>query len=487
MVEIIFTGPAGKTFRNQAFTDDGKIYHLRAAFPSPGSWSWLAICADKDVKVLNEAKGKVEVKPYSGDNPLYKHGDLRISSDGRYLTHYDGTPFLWMGETGWDATWKSTMKEWCDYVDIRAGQRFSVLQISPRGTGNKNTAFARETMSVRKDGTPDPLFWQELEDKITYANDKGLFVLMVGVGKAWRDLFSANPHNQPFETYLAGRFAGFMVSFSPSFDQLYDPGNDSVAMQLKKLTLHLVTQHPGTNYDANLKYRNASSVDFCGLQSGHNGGNLIKAYNAARSWTLDMWNGSPVKPVIDIEAMYDAYGSDGAKNWREKDVRKLGWIAWLSGSRGYTYGAGDVPPKVPIGSGGVWKFNKDSTTYDYWRKAILWPSAGQMTIMRNFFESIYWWRLVPSLELIHNQPIDETLKMVVSTTTGGELLLAYLPDNPVIELDSKDFSGTFKEQWFNPITGKSISIDRSVIPTSSVSFSRPKGWEDAILLLIKSQ
>jgi hypothetical protein len=485
-IDVAFSGSGGRTFHTPAYSDDDKIFHFYAAFPSSGIWSWKTTCSDPGDTGLHNKEGKVEVKTYKGNNPLYRHGDLKISDDRRYLVHADGTPFLWIGETAWYATWKATMKEWRDYVDIRAGQRFSVLQISPIGSENKNTASASENMSVRKDGTPDPLFWKELEDKIAYANDKGLLVFIVGVGKAWRDLFAENTHNQPFEAYIAGRFAGFMISFSPSFDELYNPANDSIAMELKKLTLHLVTQHPGTNYEANLKYRNVPSVDFCGLQSGHHGGNLIKAYNAARSWTLDMWNGSPVKPVIDIEAMYDAYGNDEAKNWREKDARKLGWIAWLSGSRGYTYGAGDVPPKVPLGSGGVWSFNKDSSAYDYWRKAVLWPSSGQMTIMRNFFASIEWWRLVPSHELIQNQPEDETLKMVVSIAREDELLLAYLPDNNIIKLDLTVFSGSLKGKWLNPVTGNYISIDRPVIPASGVSFSRPEGWEDAILFLKKS-
>ena len=482
-LDVVFSGPGGKTFHTPAYSDDDKIFHFCAAFPSSGIWSWKTTCSDPGDTGLHNKEGKVKVKSYKGDNPLFKHGDLKISEDRRYLTHYDGTPFLWIGDTGWNATLKSTKKEWCDYVDTRVSQGFSVLQISARGAGNRNL---RVKLSFRPDGTFDPLFWQDLEDKIAYANDKGLFVLMVEVGSAWRDTSALNPKNQKFETYLTGRLASYMVIFSPSFDQSYEAELEKVAVELKKSTLHLVVQHSGTNYAANLTNRNSPSVDFCSLQSGHHGGNLAKAYNAARSWTLDMWNGIPVKPVIDIEAMYDAYGNNDAKNWREKDARKLGWIAWLSGSRGYTYGAGDMPPKVPTASGGIWTFNKDSSKYDYWYKAMMWPSAGQMTIMRNFFASIKWWNLVPAHELIQDQPEDETIKMVVSTTREGGLVLAYLPDNPAIKLDLKGFSGSFKGKWFNPVTGNYISIDREVIPAYGVLFSRPAGWEDAILLLTKS-
>jgi len=484
-VDVVFKGPGGKSFRTRAFSDDGVTYRFRTAFPSSGLWKWKTSCSDKKDKDLHNKKGEVIVDPYSGDNPLYKHGDLRVSDDNRYLAHADGTPFLWIGETGWRATQNSTIDEWHDYIDTRRAQKFTVVQISPRGV-SKKPVTELEDVSFREDGTSDPLFWEDLETKITYANQKGLVIFMVGIGKSWRDHFARNPENQDFESYITGRLAGLMVIYSPSFDQLFDTGNDSVAVELNKLTTHLVTQHPGTNYEANLKFRNTPSVDFCGMQSGHNGGRLELAYNAARSWTLDMWNATPVKPVIDIEAMYDAYGSNNAKNWREKDARKLGWIAWLSGSKGYTYGAGDVPPKVPIGAGGIWRFNKDSSAYDYWRKAMLWPSAGQMTIMHDFFKSIEWWKLVPSHELILNQAVDDTLKMVVSKTGTGDLLLAYLPDNPSIELDLSSLPALKIVRWFNPVTGRYDTENQSVNPGKSVYFTRPEGWEDALLILTKS-
>ncbi len=483
-VDVIFTGPDGQTFNNPAFTDDGKLYHFRAAFPSAGTWNWVTECNDQSDKGLHNRTGKVEVEAYTGDNPLYKHGDLKVSNDNRYLVQSDGTPFLWMGETGWRMTQNSTMEEWHHYIDTRAAQKFSVIQISPRGVSKKPETELAE-ISFKQDGSTDPLFWEDLEAKVKYANNKGIFIFMVGISKDWSNKFLKNPSNQPFETYITGRLAPFMVLFSPSFDQLFMKSNDSIAIELNKLTTHLVTQHPGTNYDANLSYRNLPSSDFCGMQSGHHGGRLERAYNAARTWTLDMWNGTPVKPVIDIEAMYDAYGDNSGKNWREKDARKLGWIAWLSGSRGYTYGAGDIPPKVPIGHGGVWRFNQDSATYDYWRKAILWPSAGQMTIMHDFFNSTDWWKLVPSHELILNQAENDTLKMVASTGTDKNMLLTYLPDNPVIELDLSKMSGNLTGKWFNPVTGTYIPLSSPIGPAKKAAFRRPEGWEDALLIITK--
>ncbi len=483
-LEIIFSGPDGATFSTPAFTGTGREYYFRAAFPAAGTWQWRAVCSDPLNPDLHNKRGKVRVTRYRGDNPLYQHGDLRISEDRRYLVHADATPFLWMGETGWNATLKSTMEEWKFYVDTRASQGFTVIQISPRGSGNRNIASASENISVLADGTPDPVFWKDLEDKIAYANDKGIFILMVGTGSAWRDLFTKNKQNQRFETYITGRLSSHMVIFSPSFDQLFIDELDKVAISLKASTQHLVTQHPGTNYEANLKYRN-TAVDFCGLQSGHHGGNLTRVANAARQWTLDMWNETPVKPVINIEAMYDAYGNNDAKNWRGKDSRKPGWISWLSGSRGFTYGCGDIPPKVPIGHGGVWLFNKDSTTYDFWKKAINWQSARSMTIMKDFFKSIEWWKLVPAHELITNQAKDDTLKMVASKSSDSRFIVAYLPGNKQINLNCEDFPGPYNVVWMNPSTGEYTPAGTVNSHKSEQEFFKPEGWEDAVLKLTR--
>lgn len=473
-LEVVFTGPRGKTFMTPAFTDDGKTFQFRAAFPEHGVWRWKTFCSDPGNTGLHNKSGKAKVKRYVGENPLFRHGALKVSGNRRYLAHADGTPFLWMGDTGWNVSLKSTKKEWCDYVDKRTSQGFSVIQISPRGAGSDTN----ETIPFRQDGTNDPLFWKNIEDKIAYANDKGLMVFMVGLRPTWRDLSDKNPKNQKFETYLCGRFSSFMVILSPGLDQRYDEELNRVAVELQKSTLHLVTQHSGTNYESNLTFRNSPSVDFCGLQSGHHlwTKNLGNAYHAARSWTLDMWNGVPVKPVINIEAMYDDYGNNNAEHsaTREKDARKLGWISWLSGSMGYTYGAG-----------GIWKFNMDSTKYDFWRKVLDWPSANQMTVMRNFFESVEWWQLVPSHELVLNQAEGETHKMVVSGTKQKDLVLAYLPDNPEIVLDLKDFQGNMDGKWLNPVNGNNVRIVQTIIPSASVTFSRPDGFEDALLILTR--
>jgi len=328
--------------------------------------------------------------------------------------------------------------------------------------------------------------WRQLEDKVAYANDRGLIVMLTGVGKSYVG-YAGQQRPAAFARYLAGRLAGHVLIFSPSMDQRYDPQNDEAGARFQALTAHLVTQHPGTHFETIKRYHDAAYADFCGLQSGHQEGNLVRAYDAARAWTLELWRRAPITPVINIEAMYDAHGHDDAPNWREQDARKLGWITWLCGSRGYTYGAGDVPPKVPIGTGGIWRFSNQPTAYDHWRKALHWPSATQMTHLRNFFAGLKWWQLAPALELVHNPAAsaDSLRQIVASRSESGDLLVAYLPDNEEVTLDLRSLSNGLTGRWFNPITGNSLALHDPLPLSERVTLRRPDGWSDAVLVLTK--
>ncbi len=478
LVEVVFNGPDGKSFRSTAFTDDGTHFIFRAVFPEYGKWKWQTVSSDKK---LNARQGSLDVTRYVGDNPLYHHGDLRVSEDKRYLVHEDGSPFLWIGDTGWNAIYNSTMEEWETYVDTRASQRFTVIQVNPRGVGNRNTASARPNVSFKPDGRNDPEFWKALEDKIHYANEKGILVMLTGLGTAWRDTMAANPVNQQFETYVAGRLASLLVVFSPSFDQLFANELDKIAGELQKWSTHLVTQHPATNRSANMTFRGTTSVDFSGLQTGHHNGDLRRVYESAREWTLDLWGGAPVKPIILLEGMYDGHGNNNSKAWREKDSRKPGWMAWMSGAKGFTYGAGDVPPKVSEGHGAVWMFNKDSSTYDYWHKATQWESALHITNMHDFLDAIDWWNLMPSPELVRNQEIPDTLQMAAAKTGDLNLIVVYLPDNERVVIDMSVYIGAFIFTWFNPQTGRYNPAERIAGGEPNKVFIRPEGWDDAVL------
>src|ERR1044071_6109171 len=59
---------------------------------------------------------------------LWDHGRLEVTPDGHYLRFTDGTPFFWLGDTGWELFHRLTLEEIKTYLDNRAAKGFNVIQ-----------------------------------------------------------------------------------------------------------------------------------------------------------------------------------------------------------------------------------------------------------------------------------------------------------------------------------------------------------------------
>jgi hypothetical protein len=488
-LRVIYTGPAGQTIRAYGFWDGGDTFRIRCAFPIPGTWRWETECSDAANAGLHQQQGTVAVAPYAGDNPLYRHGFLKVSDNGRYLAFGDGTPFLWVGDTAWSVPLRASDPEWEAYIADRTAKHFTLIQVAPapRWAGGSdregNRPFADDTCTQW-----DPAYWQSFEGKIQSANDAGLVVLLVGL----MEPVSRYPQADAaclFARNIVARLFGNFVIFSPSFDSRVTPLADEVGRAARAATtVHLITQHPGTPSDQptptfSLHYYDQPYLDFAGVQTGHNGGNRVRCAHHAIEWILQLYRHEPHKPVINLEAMYDARGEKG---WQAVDARGLAWRSWLSGAMGYTYGAGDVPPKVPQGSGAVWKWVTDPQNYDYWEKALQWDSAFQMQYLHDFLAALEWWRLEPAHELIRNQPDDVTRRMVLARTAAGDLAVAYLPDNEAIEVDLSVLTAPLAARWFDPASGRyAPATDR--IENGTTHRLVPPARGDWVLLLQRQE
>ena len=484
-LRVIYSGPAGQTLKAFGFWDGGDAFRIRCAFPSPGTWRWETECSDADNVGLHKQRGTVEVSSYQGVVPLYRHGFLKVSENRRYLVYGDGVPFLWVGDTAWAAPQRTTDEEWAAYLADRVAKHFTLVQVAPAPEWAGPSDRRGERPFTDKACTQwNPAYWQSFEQKIQLANEAGMVVLLVGLMEP--------VHRYPetdkaclFARNIVARLFGNFVIFSPSFDSEFMPLANEVGMAAREATaVHLITQHPGTPWDQPTptfsdKYYDEPYLDIAAVQTGHNGGHLDWCAHHAIEWVVHLYRHEPHKPVINLEAMYDAQGENG---WRAVDARSLGWRCWLSGAMGYTYGAGDMPPKVPQGGGALWKWVTDPEKYDYWKKALQWDSAFQMQYLHDFLAAIEWWRLEPAHELIRNQPDDVMRRMVLARSAAGDLGVAYLPDNDAIEVDMSAFPTPLFARWFDPVNGRYASAAESVENEATHRFVPPaKG--DWVLLL----
>lgn len=138
-VDAVFTDPAGGTRRVPAFCSGGS-WRVRYASPLPGVHRFEVEGAGSGLV----ASGEVKVTAEAPSEGLARHGPVRVSGDGRHFEHLDGTAFLWLADTWWDAfTDRITDSEFTDLARQRAEQGFSVIQVVA-GLYPEMEPFARE-------------------------------------------------------------------------------------------------------------------------------------------------------------------------------------------------------------------------------------------------------------------------------------------------------------------------------------------------------
>ena len=59
----------------------------------------------------------------------WENGKLVVSENGRFLQHENGTPFFWLGETGWLLPERLTREEAIYYLDACEKAGYNVVQV----------------------------------------------------------------------------------------------------------------------------------------------------------------------------------------------------------------------------------------------------------------------------------------------------------------------------------------------------------------------
>lgn len=475
VLRVSYTGPAGQEIQGYGFWDGGRTFRIRCAFPRSGEWRWETHCSNPEDSGLHGRSGTVQVRPpQRTDNPLWRHGYLRVSDDRRSLCHADGSPFLWMGDTGWAGPMLATDAEWEEYLADRAAKRFTLIQVGPAmwwaGTTDRagNPPFIGDGI-----GKWNPAFWQAYERKLQRVNELGMAVLMTGLMEP-AERYPSSADACLFARNIVARLFGDCVVFSPSFDSGFmDLGNDVGRAVRDATSVHLITQHPGTpsghvTNEIIERYFDEPYLDFAGNQTGHNGGDRELCAHQAMEWNLHLYRRDPHIPVINLEAMYDVGGDRGA--FEAADARSLGWRSWLSGAMGYTYGTD------------LYQWNTDESGGAYWRAQMAQESSRQMTILHDFLEAIPWWQLEPDHERVANQEGSAVDRAPLARTPDGRTIVVYFPDERPRAVDLGDLPrSSWQATWLDPRGGDTQPGGQ--LRAEGPQTATPPGPGDRVLLL----
>ncbi|MEW6234403.1 MAG: DUF5060 domain-containing protein [Candidatus Omnitrophota bacterium] len=190
-LHVEFTSPQGKKQTALALWDGGTTWRVRFSPDCIGTWRYRTICNKKDNAGLHDRTGKFVCVPYRGDNPLYRHGELRLSGNRRFLRHADGTPFLFLGDTAPISPLLASKQEWSRYLAecSRAGCN-AVLFIPTHSDAipkdaRGHPAFTGEILiQIRAD------FFQRLDRYFDAVNEKGMIAAPILL---WAETGDKNP------------------------------------------------------------------------------------------------------------------------------------------------------------------------------------------------------------------------------------------------------------------------------------------------------
>jgi len=417
-LDVVFSDPGGAALRVPAFWAGGNVWKARYASSVAGTHRFRSECSETRDQGLHRVAGEVEVVPYTGDNPLYRHGPLGVAPGGRYLEHRDHTPFFWLGDTWWMGLchrlrWPA---EFRTLAADRKEKGFTVVQIvaglypdmppfDPRGANEVGYPWETNYARIR------PEYFDAADQRLGYLVDQGLTPCLVGAWGyflPWMGVEKMKAHWR----YLLARYGAWPVVWcvageanlpwylAPKFP--YDDREQArdwtaVARYVRGTDpFHrLVTIHPTAInfYTARHAVDDPALLDFDLLQTPHG---RREAVPVALGAVRGSYAAQPLMPVIDGEASYEMLGDNLPTEW----TRRMFWLCLMNGAAGHTYGAN-----------GIWQCNRAGEPHGKsphggsygqipWDEAMRLPGSRQMGLAKAFLLQYPWHRFTPHPEWV---------------------------------------------------------------------------------------
>jgi len=439
------TPPDGSPLRVPAFWAGGERWCFRYASSQVGQHAWRTECSDKSNAKLHRVEGKLEVVAAAGDNPLYRHGPIRVAKDRRHFEHADGTPFFWLGDTWWKGLCKRlTWEGFQELAADRKAKGFSVVQIVCGPYPDEGMFEARweneggKPYLTRDFSVVNPEYFTYSDRRIKHLVEAGIVPAIVGgwgrgdcdgmamagvagMKRHWRNLI-ARYGAYPTLWIIGGESGGPKWTEVARYVQTIDPSR------------HPATMHP---FDSGrTRVTDETVISFDMLQTGHGGWPAAKTVIPKLEAACDR---QPAMPVV--------IGEHGFADVQ----RHVFWSSMLSGSAGLTYGAAGVWHASVEGDPGI------ARVYDFttWKEGMSFPGSTQLGLGKTLLERYPWARFEPHPEWVESG--------CFAAGIPGEVRLIYLPrrnvynwTGPVVKHLERDVP--YRAFYFDPVNGKRYDL-----------------------------
>ncbi|MCD7901775.1 MAG: glycoside hydrolase family 140 protein [Bacteroides sp.] len=433
----------------------------------------------------------------------WAHGKLKVSEEGRYLKHEDGTPFFWLGETGWLLPQRLNRDEAEYYLEQCKKAGYNVVQIQTLNNVPSMNIYGQYShidgynfKEINRKGVYG--YWDHMDYIIKTAARKGIYIGMVciwgsPVSRGEMDVKQA----QTYGKFLAERYKDdpniiWLIGGDIRGDVKTDVW-EALATTIRSIDKnHVMTFHPRGRTTSATWFNNADWLDFNMFQSGHRRYGQRKGdgdYPIEENTEEDNWRFversiamKPMKPVIDGEPIYEdipqGLHDPNETRWHDGDVRRYAYWSVFAGSFGHTYGHNSLMQFIRPGVGAAY----GATTP--WYDALKDPGFNQMKYIKNLMLTFPYFDRIPDQSIIAGTNGERYDRAVA--TRGKDYLLVYNYTGRPMQIDLSKISGAKKNVWwFSAKDGKLSYIGE--FDNKTTTFQHDSGYisgNDQVLIAV---
>lgn len=414
---------------------------------------------------------------YSFSQSLFTHGRLQVSKDGHDLQFSDGTPFFWLGDTGWELFHRLNFDEIKLYLDNRSAKGFNVIQavaLAEFDGLRKSNAYGEVPFKDLNLTQPNEKYFALIDSVVHMARQRNLFIALLPTwGDKVTQLWGAGPVVfDSLNAYTYGKWIGNRYKNEPNIIWMLggdrpaiNDSNDwrpvwrAMAKGIIDATHHqcFITYHPsGGDYSTSQFIRNESWLDMNTFQSGHGNGHDVACWdlvNRDRSYF-------PAKPTLDAEPNYEDHPVNPWPKWnpdngyyRAYDVRKQTYRSVFAGACGVTYG-----------HYAVWQFmsaREEAINYPDrgWINAIDRPGAYQVGYLKELIQSRPMLNRIPDSTIVIKGQGEKGEHIEAFRGSDNSYAMIYIPVGKTITISTSKMAKQLVGWWFNPTDNKAQRID----------------------------
>ncbi len=469
-VDVVFK-QGDKHWKVPAFWAGANKWTVRFAPPVQGNYTYRIECTDKANSGLNGKEQTLSVAAYKGDNPLLKHGFVKVSPGKTYFEHADGTPFFWLADTWWKNLCKRmTWEGFQELTADRKAKGFSVVQIcggpypdenffAPSLENEGGQPYLAQDMSV-----VNPKYFDYADRRLKHLADAGIVPAIVG---AWgrgdcnsMDKFGAEKIKRHWR-YLVARYGAYPVIWilAGEIPEETKAGKGpwaEVATYLRSIDPyhHPLTCHTG--HGRKLANDDIPVIDFDMVGGNHDERVAVAPQTVAI--VSSAYATKPPMPVLVGETCYEGHMQQGFGDVQ----RRMFWQSVLSGAAGHTYGSAGIWHAGVEGDHGNWgAWARQPYDYTTWKEGMNYPGATQLGLARKLLEKYPWQKF---------EPHPEWAPGCTAAGIPGEVCFVYLPRRNIYTWDGPEVKGLdpavdWHVYYFDPATGR--KFDQGVIKATA--------------------